>query len=202
MRYQSTVLRSACMPTQKLYCYVDESGQDTLGQLFVVSVVIAKEDRAALRQRLERLEKTSGKGQVKWHRTKPVARLAYIRAVLALPLPTGALLCYEVWTHTKDYPRKTVLTVARAISHTQTDDHKTTVFVDGLQKAECRWFAGRLRDLGIWTKKVRGVHTDEADALMRLADALCGFARVARAAQQPYAQILDQAKQAGVAREL
>src|SRR6266545_1996408 len=37
-----------CMPTQKLYCYVDETGKDTLGQLFVVSVVTAKEDRAAL----------------------------------------------------------------------------------------------------------------------------------------------------------
>jgi hypothetical protein len=46
------------------------------------------------------------------------------------------------------------------------------------------------------------VHTDEADALMRLADALCGFVRVARAAQEPYAQLLDQAKQAGMDREL
>jgi len=84
------------MPTQKLYCYVDETGKDTLGQLFVVSVVTAKEDRAALCQRLERLEQISGKGHVKWHRTKHLARLAYIRAVLTLPLPTRALLCYEV----------------------------------------------------------------------------------------------------------
>lgn len=190
------------MPAKRLFCYVDETGQDTLGQLFVVSVVIAKEDRVALRQRLERIEQTTGKGQVKWHRTKPAARVAYIRDLLALPLPEGALLCYEVWTHTKDYPRKTVLSVVRAISHTQTDDYKATVFVDGLQKAECRWFAGRLRDLGIWTKKVRGMHTDKADALMRLADALCGFVRAACASQQPYTRLLDQARRASVAREL
>ncbi|MBI2599976.1 hypothetical protein HYW43_03590 [Candidatus Daviesbacteria bacterium] len=33
------------MGKQKLYCYVDETGQDTQGELFIVSVVVAKNDR-------------------------------------------------------------------------------------------------------------------------------------------------------------
>ena len=38
------------MPTAKtkLYAYVDESGQDTKGLVFVVSVLIVAEDRAPL----------------------------------------------------------------------------------------------------------------------------------------------------------
>ena len=33
----------------KLYCYVDESGQDTRGALFVVAAVVAAEDRERVR---------------------------------------------------------------------------------------------------------------------------------------------------------
>jgi hypothetical protein len=33
---------------QKLYCYVDETGQDTLGQFFIVSVVITEDIREKL----------------------------------------------------------------------------------------------------------------------------------------------------------
>ena len=51
---------------QKLYCYVDESGQDTKGDLFLVSVVITEEERDELRRKLIKIEKTSQKGQRKW----------------------------------------------------------------------------------------------------------------------------------------
>jgi hypothetical protein len=37
----------------------------------------------------------------------------------------------------------------------------------------------QLRRSGIRAKKVRGVRKDENDALIRLADALCGFVRLA-----------------------
>ncbi len=107
------------MPTQKLYCYVDETGALPAGKSARSNTLhlildISQDCRptpdllpsqanstpllrgAVLSQRLERLEQISGKGHVKWHRTKHLARLAYIRAVLTLPLPTRALLCYEV----------------------------------------------------------------------------------------------------------
>jgi hypothetical protein len=31
--------------TEKLYCYVDETGQDTRGDLYIVSVVVADDER-------------------------------------------------------------------------------------------------------------------------------------------------------------
>ncbi len=37
-------------PPQKLYAFVDESGQDTLGALFVVAAVLTGDDHARVRQ--------------------------------------------------------------------------------------------------------------------------------------------------------
>ena len=51
---------------QKLYAYVDESGQDTEGRFFVVSVVLFGTDRDTVLARLEALEARTGKGRVKW----------------------------------------------------------------------------------------------------------------------------------------
>jgi hypothetical protein len=49
---------------QKLYAYVDESGQDTAGRFFVVSVVLFGTDRDTVLARLEALEDRSRKGRV------------------------------------------------------------------------------------------------------------------------------------------
>lgn len=45
----------------KTYAYVDETGQDTYGQLFIVSVVVVRGDRDPLRQALQGIERTSCK---------------------------------------------------------------------------------------------------------------------------------------------
>jgi len=37
----------------KLYCYVDETGQDTLGELFIVAVVVSDADRDNLAARTD-----------------------------------------------------------------------------------------------------------------------------------------------------
>jgi len=42
------------MAVKKLYCYIDETGQDTLGKIFIVSVIITESERDALRKKLER----------------------------------------------------------------------------------------------------------------------------------------------------
>lgn len=46
---------------QKLYCYVDESGQDTKGEIFVVGIVILEQERERMEKELESIETISGK---------------------------------------------------------------------------------------------------------------------------------------------
>ena len=76
---------------QKLYCYVDESGQDTEGRFFLVAVVITGKGRDELQQKLEEIERRTRKGRVKWHRSSFSRRVDYIRSILDLPELSGAL---------------------------------------------------------------------------------------------------------------
>ncbi|MBI4040034.1 hypothetical protein HY389_01625, partial [Candidatus Daviesbacteria bacterium] len=71
------------MAPQKLYCYVDETGQDTQGRVFIVSVIITKEDREEITKILEKIEKDSGKGKTKWYKTKAEFKITYLERMLA-----------------------------------------------------------------------------------------------------------------------
>jgi hypothetical protein len=186
---------------QKLYCYVDETGQDTKGDFFIVSVVVAEDHRDSLITMLERIEKTTGKGRVKWNGAKDDARAAYITRVLTTPAFKGTL-SYALYHHTTDYLSRTVLTAARAITAHARGNYHATVFVDGLPKSKTKWFGTELRHLHIRTKKVRGVRKEEADALIRLADALCGFVRAALSKGDDFMVLLEKAKHEGYIREL
>ncbi|MEK7787566.1 MAG: hypothetical protein AAB658_19350 [Chloroflexota bacterium] len=49
---------------------------------------------------------------------------------------------------------------------------------------------------------MRGVRDEESNALIRLADALCGFTRAALSGREDLAQLLKQAKEQGYVKEL
>ena len=65
------------MNETKLYCFVDESGRETEGRLFVVSVVLVGNERDELLEFCERVEKESGKGKFKWRKAEYNYRLEY-----------------------------------------------------------------------------------------------------------------------------
>lgn len=187
---------------QKLYAYVDETGQDPRSTFFLVSVVITEGEREEIEQELIHIEKTSGKGRRKWMETRDEQRVVYIQQVLRMGLLKNKLY-YAVYPQTSEYFSKTVLTVAGAITHhVTTDDYKATVLVDGLPRSLVPIVGTALRRLRIRTAKVRGVRKEEADALMRLADALCGFIRASLEGRADFVQALAQAKARGFIREL
>ena len=61
--------------------------------------------------------------------------------------------------------------------------YKVTVLVDGLQRTQRRAFAQELRAARVNPYKVRGVLKEEHNAMIRLADALCGLVRDAEEGQ-------------------
>jgi len=124
------------MTIKKLYCFVDESGQDTEGEIFIVSVVVTSEQRDKLLQLCERIEKGSGKGKVKWRKSSYKSRLEYISAVLADKRFKGKLR-YEVFQNTKLYDTATIERIAHAVEwHKPSDQFTTLVYVDGLAKTK------------------------------------------------------------------
>ena len=77
---------------QHLYCYVDETGQDTKGRIFLVAVVIAEGGaRAELEGQLLAIEEESVKRRTKWQRATFERRLAYLQSILRLEGLQGGL---------------------------------------------------------------------------------------------------------------
>jgi hypothetical protein len=185
----------------KLYCYVDETGQDTLGEFFIVSVIVAGSNRDQLVAMLEDIERVSGKGKVKWIASSHRARSAYIKAVLSSPMFKNTLY-FSKFRGTKSYMALTVVATAKAILLAAAGHPGTSVYVDGLPKARLRWFGTELRRLSVCNSKVVGVRREEADSLMRLADSLAGFVRLALSGKQREATaLLEQAREQGYVQE-
>jgi len=161
---------------QRLYCYVDESGQDTKGKLFLVSVVITEQDLLGdLEKRLSGIEQESGKRQTKWRATSFDRRMAYLEAVFRLRSLQESLF-YAVYQATKEYVPLTTYTIAQAIGRKARGTYQATIIIDGLNKKECQRMTRGLHQLRIKYRKVRGIK-DESSPLVRLADALAGFLR-------------------------
>ena len=85
---------------QKRYdLYVDESGQDTRGEVFVVAVV-AVENSEEFREYCKSLEKSSGKGKVKWRTAQKIRRLDYLRSIMLDSTSHKFKLFYNVFRKT------------------------------------------------------------------------------------------------------
>ncbi len=145
------------MTVQKLYCYVDETGQDTAGRCFIVSVIVAQGDREQLTQLLETIEQETGKKATKWHKTAKEIKRRFIEQVLK-DQSLKRKIYYSSYQDTTTYQELTVLTIAAAIHATKRQPkYKASIFIDGLQKSEVTVVTAKLRKIGVSTEKVRGV---------------------------------------------
>lgn len=180
---------------QKLYCYVDETGQETHAPFFLVSVVIVEDERERLEKVLERIEYISKKGRRKWNKAEDDRRTRYIELVFQERAFVGKLYFSVDFART-DYVQATILGTAEAIKKYAQKEYKATVTVDGLKKPERNRFAVGLRREGVRTQTVRG-RSDEVDIFIRLADALCGFLRQALTGRKAFQKLMEQAIREG-----
>lgn len=186
------------MPTtQKLYCYVDETGQDTEGALFIVSVIVASaEERMNLSALCEDIEQETGRKNLKWSKTSYPRRVLYMRRVLQEPAFKGKLFISH-YTNTKDYLTLTTQSIIWSLRSLTSSTSHVTVHVDALAYAHYFAVGKHLRRAGVHLDKVRGVRKDENDALIRLADSLAGFVRGAAKGQKEIKNLFEQGKQTG-----
>ena len=185
---------------QKIYCYVDENGQDTKGKIFIVTIALFAQERDLLLNLCEEIERSSGKNIYKWHNTKYRLKVAYIKNILSKKQFAG-VLHYSVFSNTKDYDNATISAIAKAViyrkSHSLTK-YTTMVFIDGLKRSQKHSYGAQLRKFGIPTHKVQGVERDESNALIRLADSFAGFIRDALWNNNPeFRALFEKAKREG-----
>lgn len=164
------------MSPKRFYCYVDETGQDTQGTIFIVTVVIPEVKDDVIKY-LEQVEIRSGKGKFKWGRAKQDTRAAYIETIIdqrKYPLK----IYYSVYKNTKEYKALTIITIAKSILSVKNhQQHKFVISVDALGKKDQQYYGSELRRLGIPSRRVRGIRRDKSNSLIRLADSAAGFIR-------------------------
>ena len=166
---------TARMP-ERMDLYVDESGQDTQGELFVVAGVAVKNSDKA-RQRCKSIERTSSKGIAKWGRANKNKRLVYLHSVISDDRFKDFILFSYVFRKTKDYIGATIQGIDLAVASLYPSDDPVYVYVDALVGSHCNMYKTRLRKLGCYVRKVRGIAKDENEPLIRLADAVAGATR-------------------------
>lgn len=160
----------------KLYCYVDETGQDTGGKFFLVSaVLIEKSLRDKLEQRLEEIERKTGKKKAKWIKTDFSIRKEFLKEVAYITNLQSSIM-YATYAETKTYIELTALTIAKAVLAKGEEDYDVTIIVDGLTKADTEKIRKELKKLRVKYDTIRGMR-DEQSVFLRLADCIAGFMR-------------------------
>ncbi len=160
----------------KLYCYTDETGQDTARRFFLVSVVLidsAKKDE--LEAQLEEIERKTGKNKKKWAKEELSIRIQYIKEIAKIKSLQYSLY-YSVYFETKEYIHLTTLSIAKAVLSKNMDDYAATIVIDGLTKKDTEKVKKDLKSLKIRYDAIRGMK-DEQSAFLRLADGMAGFMR-------------------------
>lgn len=174
----------------KLYCYVDETGQDTLGAFFIVAIVVTDNQQHELEKSLEAIEKSTGK-KTKWMKTRDKTRTAYTEALAQQKLPAMIFVKNYTPSSKNGFDDLEVLATAQAINtfretnSIREDEYKLTITVDGLSRTVAARMASEFRKLGIKPRKIVG-KKDESNAIIRLADAIAGLTREAHEGRSEY----------------
>ena len=138
---------------KKIYCYVDETGQDTKGKLFLVSVVLTDKNKEEIFKLCEEIEKISKRGLTKWNKTSFSKRIEYLELIFNNKKFMNKIY-YSFYEESKEYVSLTVLTTAKSIIKFANENYTATIYVDGLKRSEKNKFAQELRKLGIHTEKI------------------------------------------------
>jgi hypothetical protein len=155
---------------RKYYCYVDETGQDTKGKLFLVGVLVVedKEKATLWADRLNKLKK-----RIKWHGTKKKNKIAFLEALSQSSFPFKSFV--SVFKDCKDYFKATLEGISKSLKNLGKE--RILLFFDGKIHKKIRLKIGVfLHCQKIKVKKVRGINIKK-EPLIEIIDAIVGAVR-------------------------
>jgi len=187
---------------EKVYCYVDETGQDTKGVLFSVccTVVVSYNAKEKLEKLMHQIERESKK-KSKWQKTDNKIKLNFLDSLIAHKEQLKGYIFIEHFFKIDDYSGATVEAIAKSIEVSNNQEKSAIIYIDGLNKHIIKTVAVELRHLGTKTEKIKGLK-DEQSALIRLSDAIAGFVRDYLEAQEYTKKYFHRLVKAGVIREI
>ena len=160
----------------KFYCYVDETGQDTIGRFFLVSIVLTaqtkKDDLEAI---IEEIENRTGKKMTKWTKARTNIRIRFLEEISKVK-DLQSSVYYSMYDGTTGYEQLTSLSIAKAVQAKGGNDCSVTVVVDALTSKGREKIRRELKRLQVKYDNIVGLK-DEQSAFLRLADCFAGFIR-------------------------
>ena len=186
---------------QKIYCYVDETGQDVGSPFFVVVAVISSGDQNQLREILEDIEKETKIFKRKWYRAGHEQRQGFLNSVIQ---KNGLFVTvfYQQYKKPVLYFSLWVEVIYNAIIKVaKWDEYIAKIFVDGIDRKKAAELTGSLRLRGLKLTLVQG-RRDETDALIRLADRWAGCVRSGKEGDTDLKRILSIAEKSGMVTEI
>lgn len=185
---------------QKLYCYVDETGQDIGSEFFIVVAVVSDKEQDLLRNQLLEIEYLSKIGRRKWHKSRPDRRKQYLQLVLEKGIGKGEVY-FGRFKKPLPYFLPTMETIEKAIFNKGKENYKAIVYIDGIDKKKAAELTNALRLRGIKLELVRN-RRDESEPLIRLADRWAGCIRAAFLERKDEKELLEEAKNREFLREI
>jgi Protein of unknown function (DUF3800) len=159
-------------PKQKLYCYVDETGQDKTSSLFIVVAIVSAAEQDRLRETLVEIEREAGTGARKWHKSHASRRLRYLNLALERRIGAGEVF-FGSYQKPLPYFFPMLDVLERAIRRKAVTPYTARVFVDGIDKKKAAELTNALRLRDISLEMVRS-RRDESEPVIRLADMWAG----------------------------
>ena len=185
---------------QKIYCYVDETGQDTKSEIFVVVAVVSAGDQEQIRKQLLKIEKLVKTHKLKWHKLRNDRRMKYLALVLERKIASRDVY---IGRYQKPIPFFFPMLdlVEKAITQAAKGEYTARVYVDGINKKVAKSLTNALRSRGISLGLVKS-RRDESEPLIRLADMWAGCARSAFLNNKDSKNTFKQAKDRGYLQEI
>jgi len=185
---------------QKLYCYVDETGQDPASEVFIVVAVISSNDQEHIRKQLTDIEDMAKTHKLKWHKTRHDRRIRYLTLILDKKIAAG-----NVYTATYQKPIPyffpLIDALGKAIKEAAKGLYRANVYVDGIDRKKAMELTNALRATGISLRMVKGCR-DESEPIIRLADMWAGCIRSALLGRKDAQDIMKRAEKENYLREL
>lgn len=177
---------------QKLYCYVDETGQDDSSQVFVVVAVVSAREQDQLRNLLIRIEQAAGTGHRKWHKSRRERRIRYLSLVLEPGGFGDSEVFFGVYPKPLPYFLPMLDVLENAIKMKAVPPYTARVFVDGIDHKKAAELTNALRVRGVFLDLVRS-RRDESEPLIRMADMWAGCIRASLEGRDEERKLFDRA---------
>lgn len=190
------------MPKPKrLYCYVDETGQDAGSNFFVVVSIVSGDEQNKIRNELLKVEENSKVHARKWFNSRSPIKEEFLRTLIKQDLGKGDVY-YEKFEKPVPFFLPLLETVEKAIkAKAGSEPYIATVYVDGIDKKKATELTGGLRHKGIKLEYVRSAR-DESEPMIRLADRWAGCIRDALEGKEANTKILSKAEKEGYIQQL